>query len=74
MSATRSASVTLKKASLWALVGTLFLTILLVVELIFDILNVVRGLVPPASLLSALIESFAAVVLTVFFYVFHEVQ
>lgn len=65
---------TLKKAALLALIGTLFLTILLVAGLIFDILNVLRGLVPATHLLSALIESFAALVVTVFFYVFHKAQ
>jgi hypothetical protein len=38
------------------------------------VLNVARGLVPATKMLSSLIQAFAAVAVTVFFYVFHKTQ
>jgi hypothetical protein len=64
----------LKNAALFALIGTLLLTILLVAGLILDVLNVARGLIPATKMLSSLIHAFAAVAVTVFFYVFHKTQ
>jgi hypothetical protein len=64
----------LKNAALFALIGTLLLTILLVAGLILDVLNVARGLIPATKMLSSLIQAFAAVAVTVFFYVFHKTQ
>lgn len=65
---------TLKNAALLALFGTLLLTILLVAGLISDLLNVINGLIPVTTMLSALIRSFASLTVTVFFYVFHRAQ
>ncbi len=65
---------TLKNAALLALIGTLLLTILLVAGLVFDVLNVMRGLIPSTRMFSSLIHSFAALTVTVFFYVFHKAQ
>ena len=64
----------LKNAALLALIGMLLLTILLVAGSISDVLNVIRGLIPVTKLLSFLIHSFAALTVTVFFYVFHKAQ
>jgi hypothetical protein len=64
----------LKNAALLALIGMLLLTILLVAGSISDVLNVIRGLIPLTKLLSSLIHSFAALTVTVFFYVFHKTQ
>jgi hypothetical protein len=64
----------LKNAALLALIGTLLLTILLVAGLIFDVLNFTRGLIPSTTMFSSLIHSFAALTVTVFFYVFHSSQ
>jgi hypothetical protein len=64
----------LKNAALLALIGTLLLTILLIAGLITDVLNVLRGLIPVTTMLSSLIRSFAALAVTVFFYVFHNRQ
>jgi hypothetical protein len=64
----------LKNAALFALIGTLLLTILLVAGLILDVLNITRGLIPATKVLSSLIYAFAAVAVTVFFYVFHKTQ
>ncbi len=65
---------TLKNAALLALVGTLLLTIVLLVGLVTDILNVARGLIPVTTVLSSLINTFAVLTVTVFFYVFHKTQ
>lgn len=62
----------LKSAAFLALIGTILTTFLLVYNLIFTVLNVMRGLVPLDSLLSTLIYAFASLSLVVFFYVFHK--
>jgi hypothetical protein len=64
----------LKNGALLALIGTLLLTILLVAGLISDVLNVMRGLIPATRILSSLIHAFAALAVTVFFFVFHKSQ
>ena len=64
----------LKQASLLAFIGTLLLSILLVVNLVLDLLSLARGLIAAVTLLTSLIHAFAAVSLAVFFYVFHRGQ
>ena len=64
----------LRQASFLALIGTLLLSILLVFDLVLDVLSMARGLIPAVTLLTSLIHSFAAVSVTVFFYVFHRAQ
>lgn len=64
----------LKNAALWALIGTLLLTVLLIFGFINDAINVAQGLIPATKLLSSLIHSFAALTATVFFFVFHKAQ
>ena len=65
---------TLKNAAMLALVGTLLLTILLAIDFILNTLNVMRGLIPATAFLTSLIYAFAALTVTVFFYVFHKAQ
>jgi hypothetical protein len=65
---------TLKNAALLALIGTILVTALLLWDLIFNVLNVVRGLVPAVMLFSSLIYAFGALTVTVFFFVFHKSQ
>ena len=65
---------TLKSAAFLALIGTLLLTILLVADSISAVLNVARGLIAATAMLSSLIYSFAAVVVTIFFYMFYKTQ
>lgn len=65
---------TLKNAAFLALIGTIFATALLVWDLIFNVLNVVRGLVPAVTLFSSLLYTFGAFSVAVFFYVFHRAQ
>jgi hypothetical protein len=65
---------TLKNASLLALIGTILVTALLVWDLIVNVLNVGRGLVPAVILISSLIYAFGAFSVAVFFFVFHKSQ
>jgi hypothetical protein len=65
---------TLKSAALLALIGTILVTALLVWDLVFDVLNVLRGLVPAVKLFSSLIYAFGAFSVAVFFFVFHKRQ
>ncbi len=67
-------TMTLKNAALLALIGTLLVAALLAWDLIFNVLNVVRGLVPAVALFASLIYAFGAFSVTVFFYVFHKAQ
>jgi hypothetical protein len=67
-------AMTLKNAALLALIGTILITALLVWTLVFNVLNVLRGLVPAAMLLSSFIYAFACISVAVFFYVFHKAQ
>jgi hypothetical protein len=64
----------LKDAALLALIGMILLTALLVAGLIFDIMNVARGLIPATTMLSALVHCFAAFAVTVYFYVLRKTQ
>ena len=65
---------TLKTAALLALIGTVLVTALLVWNLIFSVVNVLRGLVPAVVLFPALIYAFAALTVAVFFSVFQKTQ
>ena len=65
---------TLKNASLLALIGTILVTVLLCGDLILNVLNVARGLLPSVILFSSLIYAFGALSVAVFFFVFHKTQ
>jgi hypothetical protein len=62
----------LKDAALLAFVGMLLVSALLVWNLIFDVLNVVRGVLPAVKLISSLIYAFGAVTAALFLYVFQK--
>ena len=64
----------LKNAALLAMIGTILLTILLVLKLVNNFLAFLRGLIPAMALLSSVIYAFAALSVAVFFYVFHRAQ
>ncbi|MBK9088554.1 MAG: hypothetical protein IPL90_05710 [Holophagales bacterium] len=64
----------IKNAALLATVGTVVLTILLLLRLVNDLLALIRGLIPAMVFLSSLIYAFAAVTVVAFFYVFHRRQ
>lgn len=65
---------TLKNAAFLALVGTILVTALLAWDLILNVLNVGRGLVPAVVLFSSLIYTFGALTVAVFFFAFHKSQ
>ena len=65
-------TMSLKNAALLALLGTLLLTIHLVLNLVNNFLAFMRGLIAPMVLLSSLIYVFAALSVAVFFYIFHR--
>ena len=67
-------SMTLKNAALLAQIGTILVAALLVWDLIVNVLNVIRGLIPAVVLLSSLIYAFGAFSVAVFFFVFHRAQ
>ena len=65
---------TLKNAALLALIGTILITAVLVWTFVFNVVNVLRGLVPALTLFSSFICAFACFTVAVFFYVFHRAQ
>jgi membrane-associated PAP2 superfamily phosphatase len=65
---------TLKNAALFALLAMALLTILLTVNLIVNLSGVMRGFIPPVTLLTALIQWLASLGVFVFFLVFHRAQ
>jgi hypothetical protein len=67
-------AMTLKNAALLALIGTILATVLLVWTLVFNFVNVLRGLAPPVMLFPWFSYAFACFSLTVFSYVFHRAQ
>jgi hypothetical protein len=65
---------TLKNSALLALIGTVLMTALLVWNLVFNLLNLLRGLVPAVTVLSSLVYAFGCFSVMVFFFVFHRAQ
>ena len=65
---------TLKNAALLALIGTILIAALLVWDFVFNVLNVLQGLIPETMLLSSFIYAFACITVAVFFYVFHKAR
>jgi hypothetical protein len=64
----------LKNAALTGLLGMLVLTALLVLDLVFNISNVLSGLVPAVSLFRSLVYAFAGFCVTLFLFVFYKAQ
>ena len=65
---------TLKNAALMALIGTILLTALLLWDFVFNLLNLLRGLIPATIVFSSFVHAFASISVAVFFYVFHRAQ
>ena len=65
---------TLKNATLVALVGMILLSVLLLAGFIRDLASAVSGLIPAIRLLRSLVYLVAGVTMTVFLYVFHKKQ
>ena len=61
-----------KTAALIAFVGAILAAVLLVWDFFFDLVGVLRGLIPAVRLFPALIYAFAAVTAALFFFVFHK--
>ena len=64
----------LKNAAFLALVGSVMLTVLLIASFVFDLLNVLRGLVPPMRLAVSFIYAFAGLSAALFLHAFHKAQ
>jgi hypothetical protein len=69
-----SSTMTLKTATLPALIGTILVTTVTVLNFIFNLLNVFRGLVPALTVVPSFIYAFGALTVAVFFYVFYKAQ
>jgi hypothetical protein len=67
-------AMTLKNAALLALIGTILITALLAWDFVFNVLNVLRGVIPATNVLSSFIYAFACFSIAVFFYVFHKAK
>jgi hypothetical protein len=67
-------TMTLKNAALLALIGTVLMTALLVWNFVFNLLNLLRGLVPAVMVFESLIYAFGCFSVMVFFFVFHRAQ
>jgi hypothetical protein len=65
---------TLKNAALFALIGMILLTVLLVAGFIRDLLSFMNGAVAALALLISGIRLLASLGVAVFFYVFHKAQ
>ena len=65
---------TLKNAAVLALVGMVMLTVLLIAGFIYDLVNVLRGLIPVTRALTSFIYAFAGLSAVVFLYAFHKTQ
>jgi uncharacterized membrane protein YuzA (DUF378 family) len=65
---------TMRSAASLALIGAILVTIVLVVGLVLDLVNALRGLVPALRLVTSFIYAFAGVVAVVFLWVFRNAQ
>jgi hypothetical protein len=65
---------TLKSAATFAFIGTLLTAALLIWDFVFDVINVVEGLIPLAKLPSSFLFALAGLSLAIFFYVFRRSQ
>ena len=64
----------LKGAAFLALIGTVLLTTLLVLDFINTVVGVMRDVVPAMALLRSLVYAFASLSVMVFFYFFNRAQ
>jgi hypothetical protein len=71
---TYTASMGLKNAALFALIGTILLAVLLLAGFIRDLVSFVHGVVAAITLLTSGIHLLASLSVAVFFYVFHRSQ
>jgi hypothetical protein len=69
-----TSTMTLQNAALLALIGTILMTALLVWTFVFNLLNLLRGLVPAVMVFDSFIYAFGCFSVVVFFFVFHRTQ
>ncbi len=69
-----TARMKLKDAALFALIGTILLTVLLAAGFIRDLVSFTHGAVAAITLLTSGIHLLASLSVAVFFYVFHKSQ
>ena len=65
---------TVKNTALVALVAMVLLTIVVLITLFRDVMAVTGGVLAPVSVVRTLIEAFAAIAVTLFFYALHRHQ
>jgi hypothetical protein len=65
---------TVRNAALLTLIGTILITALRLWTFVFTFLNVLRDLVPAATLFQSFIYACGCLSVAVFFYVFHRAQ
>jgi len=65
---------TLKNAALLALIGTILMTALPVWQFVFNLLNLLRGVVPAVMVFESFIYAFGCFTVMVFFLVFYRAQ
>jgi hypothetical protein len=63
---------TMRSAASLALIGAVLVTIVLVVALVLDLLNALRGLVPALRLVTSFIYAFAGMAAVEFLWVFRN--
>ena len=71
---TYTASMRLKNAALFALIGAVLLTVLLAAGFIRDLVSFVHGAVAAITLLTSGVHLLASLSMAVFLYVFHRSQ
>jgi hypothetical protein len=64
----------LKSAAFLAMVGTVLLTLMLLVGLVEDVSNNIAGLIPLMTVIKDLIFTFVALTLAIFFFAFPKGQ
>ena len=69
-----TAAMTLKNAALLALIGTLLLTIFVVVDFIHTLSGILNDVIPIMALPRSLVYLLASISVTVFFYVFGRAE
>ena len=68
------AAMSLKSASLLAMIGTLLMTLLVAVHFFNTTLGVVGGIVPAVAIVPCVVYLFGGITTTVFFWVFRRSQ
>jgi hypothetical protein len=69
-----TARMTVKTASLLALIGTFLVTVIVAVNSFETIIGVARGIVPSMAIVPCVVYLFAAIAVTAFFWAFRQSQ